>query len=256
LKKPEKREILRKNSGLPLKTSLLEAQNRLFRKNMITTTLVLLAHYPERAKNIEKIVQAFMTGTMIPEKIIIFIDNEEVDISVPKSVQVIYSTEGVSVMARLFASTFAQTSHVMLLDTDLKPKEDTLEKLIEFASTHPKSVLGHEGVTLGSGDNPYTSVKSHASEKPEKCDVLIRSWFVPIQVFASGLRLYWEEALPNKYSDDLIICLANRFINKQDNYILPVEFDEIGEWGRGQCNSGEHYIYRDQVCSHLIKKYR
>lgn len=197
-----------------------------------------------------------MVGKVIPDHILVFVDNDEVVLELPPTVQILYSSQSTSVIARLFVSTFARTSHVMLLDTDLAPQLDTLKQFVDFAKEYPRSILGHEGVILGSGKNPYTSVVSHTVDKPEVCDVLIRSWFVPIEVFGSALQLYWKEGLPHKYSDDLIICLANRLIEKQDNYIIPAKFDELDDGGRGQSKSIEHYIYRDQICDHLLKKYR
>lgn len=223
---------------------------------MITTTLVLLAHYPERdAKNIEKIVNAYNSGNVVPDKIIVFVDNPTVELDLPDRVQIIRSNKSVSVIARIYSSTFAITSHVILIDSDLMPKKDTLEKIIFFAEKYPNAVIGHEGVTLNNSFNPYTSVNTHTVKKPEKCDVLIRSWFVPINVISSALKMFWEEDIPSKYSDDLLICLANKYINKKDNYIIPVEFEELETGGVGQCLSGEHYIYRDQICSLLMQKY-
>lgn len=222
---------------------------------MITTSLVLLAHYPERVKNVEQIVNAFLTGTKPPDEIIVFIDHKDITLNLPDMVKVIRSDKSVSVMARLFASTFALSSHIMLLDTDLLPKADTLEKLIAYADKYPESVLGHEGVLLEDSEHPYTDTITHTVNEPEECDVLIRSWFVPKTVIADGLKLFWSEGLPDKYADDLIICLANRFLNNK-NYILPIEFDELNDGGRGQCKTREHYIYRDKICQQLIKKYR
>lgn len=223
---------------------------------MITTSLVLLAHYPERAKNVEQIVNAFLQGTIPPDEIIVFIDNNDITLNLPDMVKVIRSEKSVSVMARLFASTFSSGSHIMLLDTDLLPKADTLEKLIAYANKYPKSVLGHEGVVLKDSNHPYTDTFTHPVKEPEECDVLIRSWFVPRTVIADGLKLFWSEGLPDKYADDLIICLANRFIQGHKNYIVPIEFDELSDGGRGQCKSGEHYVYRDKICKQLIRKYR
>lgn len=225
-------------------------------KNHITTTLVLLAHYPKRAKNVEKIVEKFLEGDTAPNEIIVFVDDSKVELNLPSFIHIIYSSKSISVMARLFVSTFANSTHVMLLDTDLMPKKDTLRKLTEFASLYPKAVLGHEGVTLDKDSmTPYTSVKTHTVKKVEECDVLIRSYYVPIQVFANGLKMFWEDSLPDRYADDLIICLANRFLAKEKNYIVPVEFEELNDMGIGQCKNQEHYVIRNQVCRHLIEKY-
>jgi len=227
-----------------------------FLLNMITTTLVLLAHYPERdIENIEKIINAYNSGNVVPDKIIVFIDHPLIEFDFSDKVQIIRSNKSVSVIARIFASTFAITSHVILIDSDLMPKKDTLEKIVAFAEEHPNSVIGHEGVILNNSFNPYTSVNTHVSQKPEKCDVLIRSWFVPINVFSSALKMFWENNIPDKYSDDLLICLANKYINKKENYIIPVEFEELQTGGVGQCLSNQHYIYRDQICSLLMQKY-
>lgn len=228
----------------------------------MTITAVLLAHYPERKSHIKKIVKDLQNGTRVPDEIIVFVDNPEMEIDF-EGVRVIKSDTPFPVTARMHAASFANTDYVFLLDDDQTVEVGTIAHFEEYAKDRPYSVLGFEGSMLRDTENPYTDgVTINKGNEVILADVLIRSWFVPKPII--GLSIYMhdlnQKELGNKYHDDLLICLSNRLMQKHSNWVIPHTVGkgliELGNGGVGQSLQSEHYTTRNRVCKTLIERYQ
>jgi hypothetical protein len=121
-------------------------------------------------------------------------------------------------------------------------------------------VLGFDGSILKPCVYPYTKgiVVNNISD-PVKADMIIRLWFLPKNIIDMGLLLFDGGGITPKYTDDILICLANRYLNNTSNVVLPMPegrgWREIGEKGVGQSKSPEHYLTRDNTCRYIMEKY-
>lgn len=226
----------------------------------MTISALILLHYKERdEKNAPIIINALKNGTRVPENIVVFIDNPEINFE-DSDITIIRSNTPFPVTARNAIPTLFDTDYVFLQDSDLCVEKRTIEYLANNAEDYPNSVIGFEGSRMGPIEFPYTKGEViDRGDKIEPVDMLIRTWFAPTKVVGMSINLYLNNkgAIPNKYVDDILICLGNRLGYREQNYVLPIVKDagvvEIGENGVAQCYSTTHYKIRDQVCRYLLR---
>ena len=230
------------------------------RMNSITT--ILLAHFVEREKNLKRIIDDLMEGTVKSDKIIVFVDNLAIRFK-DKRVTTIYSDTPFFPIIRFALGTSCDTDYCFFLDDDLTVQKKTLENLVFYALRLPQKILGFEGSMLGNTETPYSNdipIKRGFHEQPVPVDVIIRTYFVPTSSLMAGLllRSMYPE-LPKESLDDVFLCLGNKYINNKENYVIPVGEEtnlvELPDRGVGQSLNGEHYKNSDIVCRFLMNKY-
>ena len=227
---------------------------------MITT--ILLAHYKEREKNLKRIIDDLMGGTVKPDKIIVFVDNLTIKFK-DKRVTTIYSDTPTLPIIRFALGTSCDTEYCFFIDDDLSVRKRTMENLVTHAIQLPQRILGFEGSMLGNTETPYTNdtpIQRENRSHPLSIDIIIRTYFVPTQSLMAGLflRSMYPE-LPKESLDDVFLCLGNRYINNKENYVIPVtgetDLTELPDGGVGQSRNGNHYKNRDFVCRFLMNQY-
>lgn len=201
-------------------------------------------------------------GTVVPEKVIVFIDNPEIEFD-DNRVITIKSSKSFLPIIRFALGTIADTDYCFFIDDDLSVREKTLENFVKYAELYPDSVLGLEGSILGDTDTPYsndTCINRGNVPEPRSVDVVIRTYFVPTIVLTYGLKLrLGYPDLPKESLDDVYLCLGNKYLNKRQNYVIPVDKEtdliELQDGGVGQSTSGEHYKNRNEVCRILMNRF-
>jgi hypothetical protein len=216
-----------------------------------------LLHYTDRDEpNAPKIVNA-LKGQV--DKILVFIDNPEIKFDDPDCI-ILRSNKPFPVIARNMIGALLDTDYVFFQDSDLCTEPDTIKYMLGYAQSYPQSVLGFEGSRMADTPHPYTQGTTiDRGDKLEPVDMLIRTWLVPRRVVGLAVNLYLNNRgiIPDKYVDDILFCLGNRYAFKEQNYALPIVKGcgviEIGEKEEGQCATPTHYAVRDQVCRYLME---
>lgn len=228
----------------------------------MTITAVLMAHYPERINNIQKIIQDLKNGTRTPDEIIVFVDTDDIDF-VDDEITVIRSSKNYDVISRLYAASFATSEYVFLIDDDLTVQKGTLEHFVEYAEKKPFSVLGFEGNMLSDAKKPYTmGITINRGDELQLADVLIRTYFCPKKIVALAIYMYelHRDKLSTKYTDDLYLCLNNRLLSKNSNWVIPfIEGKgviDLPSQGVGLSKQEDHYDVRDTTCRYLIDRFQ
>ena len=225
----------------------------------MTITAIILSHYKEREGNLKRIVDDLLVGTVKPDKIIIFIDDPEIEYEDDRCT-IIKSSKPFFPNIRFALGSIANTDYCFFIDDDLTVRKKTLENFTYYG--HCNTILGLEGNILASGDSPYTDGKSiDRSDSYNYTDIVIRTYFVPRESLLWGIQLQIKYPyLPNKCLDDIYLCLGNIYLNGGTNYIIPVgeetDITELQEGGVGQSYDGEHYKNRNYVCKFITDKYR
>jgi hypothetical protein len=220
----------------------------------ITITAIILSHYKERESNLKRIIDDLLAGTVAPDKIVVFIDNPEINYDDDR-VTVIKSTKSFLPHIRFALGLVSDTDYCFFIDDDLTVRNKTLENFAFFA--HPQAILGLEGSVLGKTDNPYTDdtpIKRGNEARP--VDIIIRTYFVPTKLLLYGFALKLKyPKLPKVSLDDIFLCLGNKYFNKGSNYVIPVteesDLTELDEAGVGQSHGEDHYRNRNLVCRFL-----
>lgn len=228
----------------------------------MTTTAIILSHFKQREDNLKRIIDDLMAGTVKPDKIIIFIDNPEIRFEDDR-VNTIYSSQSFLPIIRFALGSICDTEYCFFLDDDLTVRNKTLDNFVFYSAIHCDSILGLEGSILGDGDSPYsndTCIKRESRDKLIEVDVVIRTYFVPTKELSSGLFLRTlHPELPRISSDDLFLCLGNKYLNGSSNYVIPVnqetDLTELPNGGVGQEYGQNHYGIRDEVCRTLKNIY-
>lgn len=229
---------------------------------MKTITTIILAHYKEREMNLKQMIDDLLSGTIVPEKIILFIDNPEIKFE-DERVTILRSSKPFLPIVRFALGSGCDTEYCFFLDDDLTVRKKTLEYLVFYAEKFPKTILGFEGSILGQGDTPYSNdmPKNRGNySEPFPVDILIRTYFVPTVSLMAGLLLRVQYPfLPQTSLDDVFLCLGNKYINNKENYIIPVDEEtdltELSDGGVGQSLSEDHYKHRNMACRLLMDKY-
>lgn len=224
-------------------------------------TAIILAHYKQREANLKRIVDDLMAGSVVPQEICVFIDNPEIDFWDDRAT-VIRSNNNFLPRIRFALGSYFDSEYCFFIDDDLSVKHKTLENLVNnvFDSS---AIYGLQGSILGNTNNPYaddTSIKRSGREKPIEVDIVLRTYFVPRSAMSYGLQLQAKYTdLPSISLDDVYLCLGNKYLGHNHNYVIGVDADsdmsEIGDAGVGQSFSGLHYENRNKVCRFLMDQY-
>lgn len=228
----------------------------------LSITVILLAHYTERQNNLKRIVEDLLSGTVKPQKIIIFIDNPKITFKDDR-VTIIRSSKPFLPIIRFAIGSGCDTDYCFFIDDDLTVRKKTLENLVNYAEKYPQRILGFEGSILGYTETPYsndTSIKREKHSQAFPVDIIIRTYFVPRACLMAGLLLRSEyPLLPQTSLDDVFLCLGNKYINNKENYVIPVDEDtdltELPDGGVGQSLTEDHYKNRNLVCRLLMNRY-
>lgn len=225
-------------------------------------TSIILSHYKERENNLKRIVDDLTGGTVVPDEIIVFIDDRKI-LFLDDRTTIIQSSKSFLPIIRFALGTVSDTDYCFFMDDDLSVGKKTLENFVSYAEGVPNSILGLEGSILANNDRPYTNdtpVKRREVEGLWPVDILIRTYFVPTRSLLAGLQLrIMYPDLPKTSLDDIFLCLGNKYLNECSNFVIPVDAEsnliELPEGGVGQAYDGSHYENRNKVCRFLMDKY-
>jgi len=221
-------------------------------------TAIILAHFKEREGNLKRIIDDLLAGTVVPDEIVIFIDNPDIAYEDDRTT-IIRSSKNFLPKIRFALGAYFDTRYCFFIDDDLTVRSKTLENFLDHADQ--ETILGLEGSILGDGDKPYsndTSVNRGARDVP--VDVIIRTYFVPTSVLTAGFMLQSAYPdLPRKSLDDVYLCLGNKYLFSGSVGVIAVDEEsdvtELDEGGVRQSGSGVHYENRNKVCKFLMDKY-
>lgn len=223
----------------------------------MSVSACILLHYTDRDEpNAPKIAAALKSQV---NELVFFIDNPGIKFNDPDCT-IIRSSKNFPVIARNAIGTLLDTDYVFFQDSDLSVETGTIKYMLEWAEKYPNAVLGFEGSRMAETPKPYTEGTTiNRSNKLEPVDMLIRTWLVPRRVVGMAINLYLNNRgrIPDKYVDDILFCLGNRYGFGEMNYALPIKDGcgvvEIGDAKDGQSVSPVHYAVRDQVCRYLME---
>jgi hypothetical protein len=227
----------------------------------MTTTALILSHYPERKANVAKIIRDIKSGSSVPERILVFFDYQTAFDSYGDNVTVLSSTNGFPVSTRLAVASMCQGTHVWSIDDDMSVLPNTFATLMDFAKTAQKSVIGFDGHRLANTKKAYTDGKEiYRPAEATQADIILRMWLAPIYSASTAMSFYHRyPEIPNRYTDDIMLCMVNSLSMGNSNFVLPITsesgFYELNDGGVGQCKESAHYSIRNAVCSKLIKEY-
>ena len=227
---------------------------------MKTVTTIILAHYKERESNLKRIIDDLLEGTVVPKKVIVFIDTPDITFT-DERVTTIKSDTPFLPIIRFALGITCDTDYCFFLDDDLTVQEKTLENFITYASIYSRSILGLEGSILGKTETPYSNdIPVKRGNSAKLVDIIIRTYFVPTDVLMAGFRIiHMFPQLPVQSMDDVFLCLGNKYLNDGDNYVIPVDEKtnvvELPDGGVGQSLHENHYGNRNMVCRFLMNIY-
>lgn len=223
----------------------------------MSVSACILLHYTDRDEpNALKIAKA-LRGQV--DELVFFVDNPAIKF-IDHQATMIRASHSFPVIARNAIGTLLDTDYVFFQDSDLTVEPGTIEYMLSYAEKYPNAVLGFEGSRMAETQKPYTEGTTiNRGGKLEPVDMLIRTWLVPRRVVGMAINLYLNNRgrIPDKYVDDILFCLGNRYGFGEMNYALPIKKGcgvvEIGDAKDGQSVSPVHYAVRDQVCRFLME---
>lgn len=248
----------------------------------MSVTAVVLGYWPNRLPNVTRIVNDLLTGTVVPDRIIVVLQGHvaleplhsgqaEHEGWWDGTVQIVRTKGNFRTRAKFVAALLELADWYLLMDDDTSVGRRTVEHLIE----HPKMVdtltgwvTGYWGVTLN-GDSFMTGTIHQPAliDKPMLVDgfhgrAVFASHAALTRMFQRELELRKDElgnmAFPHE-GDDIIVGLTG------NGWLVPMRGDEcfvdLDECGQAlQYNTepnpdGEHYFdLRDRFTAHVLKR--
>lgn len=223
-------------------------------------TAIILSHFKQREKNLKRIVDDLMSGTVKPNEIVVFIDNPEISFT-DKRVTVIKSDRPFLPTIRFSIGSYFTDGYCFFIDDDLSVRTRTLKHFVNFAEEYDDRILGFEGSILGNTLTPYSNdVCINRGGQTREVDIIIRTYFVPARLVTAGLILQsMYPELPRESLDDVYLCLGSKYLYGRKSMVIPIDngcdLIELKEGGVRQSGSGDHYKNRNLVCRKLMDIY-
>lgn len=209
---------------------------------------VLLAYYPERVKNVNKIIKILENGTRPPDELIVFCNNPDLDI------------QGISVKSDVnlgnrarypFALTIP-SDYYFFIDDDIAPRSRTIENYLSYEFD---GVLGHCGKITPGGNYSTPLIWADKTTKEIKSDILIGVGSMFASFGALGKMLMHENEirhLPsynNGREGDIILSMVNEsMVVRADHTSMTYS---LGQKGVGMYLEDDHVQMRKDITKEI-----
>ncbi len=179
-------------------------------------TAVVLTYYPERAVNVERIVDDLKNGSRPPDKIIVLSNNPKVSFK-DDGVTVVTSTANYSTRAKYVACLLEPSDYYILLDDDVTVGKETLAHLQSLTGENEYFCTAQSGRIFRPDRilSEATEINEREIRFPVYVDIIIGS--IVFCSFKSLIRMLAAESKvrlkDKKYifeGDDLLMGLVNR----------------------------------------------
>jgi hypothetical protein len=222
---------------------------------------VCIAHiYPERRKNFKQIVAALHGGTLPPDEIIVW-NNDEPTFN-PPYCKMVHAAVNPGPCARFFAALASRSQYIFFQGTDITVQPDTMKYLHDALSAHPHMSLGLEGRVLFEGqpynyhigrggiDGKSLTHPTHIDICMGRMDIMARDVLVSV---LPDVPLFERE-------DDIWLSYALKK-HHIERMALPYHpgvngYTNLQEGGVGNCTHPKHLNWRDDLCKQLFPKER
>lgn len=219
-------------------------------------TAVICTYWRERYTHAETIVNKLLTGSVAPDKIIIFNNNPALDYwplaKAYKQVQVIDSSENFGHRARFIAALLHPDDYYFFIDDDMAPGVNTLQNYMKYA--HPNCCLTHMGRKLSDeGNYNRGGYMLRGGEvktlTPSALVIGVGSVFCSFNALANMLKLEMTLRTKTVYHGgreaDIILGMANQ------SAVVPTDKDsqliELGQKGVGMYKQEGHNVMRNII---------
>lgn len=219
-------------------------------------TAVFCSYWRERSRHAQLIVKALLGGSVVPDKIIIFNNNNTLDLTVLAEkypqVQVIQSTENYGHRARFIAAMLQPSDYYFFIDDDMLPNTQTIENYMKYA--HPDCCLTHLGRKLSPegtyNRGGYMLRSSEVTElTPSALVIGVGSIFCSFNALARMVELEMTLRTKTVYNDgreaDIILGMANK------SAVVPTdknsELKQLGQKGVGMFLQEGHNVMRNTI---------
>lgn len=217
-------------------------------------TAILCTYWKERYTNAETIVNALLTGSVVPDKIVIFNNNFELDYSALAKahdrVEVVNSSENLGHRARFTFALSIPSDYYFFIDDDMAPQKRTIENFMAHAD--PDCCLSFWGKKTKSGEyRKAESIAGHTLKEPMDVDMVVGrgSFFCSFNALVNMLVLEKELRLHPEFENgreaDIELSMAN------NPKVIPVleenGLTEIGQKGVGMNRAEGHYLKREAI---------
>jgi len=190
-------------------------------------TVVLLHYWRERTGNIGKIIESLASGSVKPDKIILFNNNPEVSFDGAINSNVNYGGR-----ARYIAALLEPSDYYYFIDDDTNVYSHTLENFVKYAKKG--CCLGYRGkILLGDSYRNAKEVLPRTLDKPKKVDLLVGNGTIFAHRSALLKMLKAEEKLSNLgREEDLILSMSNESmvipVVEANKYIVNLPDGDVG----------------------------
>jgi len=231
-------------------------------EKMITVAAILLHYWKQRTDNVKRVIEDLKRGTRPPDKIVVFNNNKDVVFPPIPDVIVINSTHNYHCLMRHAMGLMAGTDLCLFVDDDITLQVNGLAYLLQQHHSYPKAIIGFEGRRLGRDRNaPYTSgSRVHHVSRPTPVDIVLGrvhlchvTKLVNSFVMRSKIGNFSDNSVGSYSTDDILLSLSNRILNRAQNYVVPSKAIELSERGVGYHGTDkQHYPRRNAACRKLL----
>lgn len=229
-------------------------------------TAVVLAYWPQRVDNVQRLIQDLQQSSRPPDTILVLNNNpneiQKIDIEFPRNTLYIESSRNLGCRIRHIVALSEPSDLYLYVDDDLTVKKDTVKNFeTHYTGIDPENkgvVLGYWGKTTHGGDRPYkntTDTWANKIEKPEQVDFLLGRIHAANHVaLVKALATRIEYGMFNSEAggeDDIILGMSN------ESWVIPATksefFEDLDDKKVGLARRGDHFTRRDKAVANFLK---
>jgi len=217
-------------------------------------TGIILHYYPERTKNISRIVKDLKNNSHPPDEIIVFNNNPKMVYSGDSIV--INSSKNYGGRARYPIALLEPSDYYLFLDSDTTIGKNAIKNFLKYAEDG--CCYGYWGKIINPKVNSCYRAGNefHGTQKnkPQEVDLLVGNGtlFVSFSAFKNMLKteeMLLKEGFIFGREEDLILSMSNR------PFVIPAEKDEyyidLPEKNVGYCKNPKHWQMRNEMARKL-----
>ena len=227
-------------------------------------TAIIRAYWKERLNNLERIINDLKSGSVVPDRIVIWCNNKDISIKDLSKfgVETVESSFNGGDRSLFATSVLFRSDYYLYIDDDTTVRKDTLKNILNYAEKYGDVCIGLRGKIIDKKSRtPYTlnaiNVLGIKQKHPRYVHLLIGKGTI-LYTFNAMIRMFEMEKEFLKDEDynelrelDILLSMANKSV------VIPARKEQtlrdLGEGKVGYCKQEGHYPKRNNIIKRILE---
>jgi hypothetical protein len=172
------------------------------------------------------VVDSILHQSVKPEVIYVFNNNPKVTVNYNQCININSQENFGCIIRHYIALVKNEIDYWLFIDDDVKVKPKSIESFLTFANKYPEAILGYYGRNVVMPGLYSLDSKNLFTNQEKDVDIILGMvhFCHRNKLFNSFILRKDIPDLPIT-EDDIILSLANKYIDKQKNYVIPYDIE-------------------------------